>query len=637
MARRTRKFKTEVQQLLDLVIHSLYSKKEIFLRELISNASDAIDRLRFESLTDQKLIPDGENWEIRLHADKEAGTLTITDNGIGMSMDELEQNIGTIASSGTRRFLEALPAAKGADSPEFIGQFGVGFYSAFMVAEKVTLVTRRAGSDQPALRWTSSGAGSYSVDEVAAADRGTAITLQLREDAGEYLEEWRIREIVTHYSDYIEYPIVMDVAREQQPAQEGAEPTRTVADETLNSMKPIWRKSKDDVSEEEYNTFYRHISHDYAEPFHIIHFVAEGATEFRALLYLPSKAPFDLFMPDRRRGLHLYVKNVFINDNFEDLLPEYLRFVSGVVDSSDLPLNISREMLQDHAVVQRIRKSLVTKILNELADLQKKDIKAYREFFSDFGRILKEGLHADFANHDKLKDLVLYHSTRTEPDQPILLRDYVARMPESQKNIYFIAGEDAGTVAASPLLEVFRGKDYEVLFFLDPIDEWVAPRLGAYDGRQIVAVDSGTPDLDEGEDTGKTAAKREAESKAYETLIGFLGKELEQEVKEVRLSERLTDSCCCLVGDGQSVSRGLERVMRAMNQPVPPSQRILEVNAAHPVLQKMKKLLDDDPDSDTLKDWAELLYGQALLAEGTPPKDPVHFARLVSKLMQSSA
>jgi molecular chaperone HtpG len=634
--KKTRKFKTEVQQLLDLVIHSLYSKKEIFLRELISNASDAIDRLRFESLTDKKLISDGEDWEIRIHPDQEARTLTISDNGIGMNSEELEKNIGTIASSGTRRFLEELPSGGDTNSPDFIGQFGVGFYSAFMVADKVTLVTRRAGEDQPALRWTSAGTGNYTLEEIDEAPRGTAITLHLREEMDEYLDEWRIRQIVTHYSDYIEYPVVMTVTREKKAEKEGDEPTQSEEDQTLNSMKSIWRKSKDEVSEEDYTAFYRHISHDYAEPLRVIHFVAEGATEFRALLYLPAKPPMDLLMPDQQHGLHLYVRNVFINDNFQELLPEYLRFVKGVVDSSDLPLNVSREMLQDHAVIQRIRKSLIAKILNELSDLQKKDMKSYRDFFDNFGKIVKEGLHTDFENQDKLKELCLYHSTKSEPEHPITFRDYVTRMPASQEKIYFITGEDVKTVAESPLLELFRSKDYEVLFFLDPIDEFVAPRLGSYDGKEIVPIDRGTLDVNKEEDNEEITEQHKAATEEYKTLLTFIGDALKDDIKEVRLSKRLTDSSCCLVGDDQSIGRGLERVMRAMNQPIPPSPRILEVNAEHPVVQKMKKLLDEDPASTVVKDWASLLYGQALLAEGAPPKDPVRFARLVGELMQSS-
>jgi len=640
MAKRTRKFKTEVQQLLDLVVHSLYSKKEIFLRELISNASDAIDRLRFEALTNDALLQEGEDGRIRIDADKDARTLTVRDNGIGMNAHELEQNIGTIASSGTRRFLEELRSHKEEEGPEFIGQFGVGFYSAFMVAEKVTLVTRRAGDGQPALRWTSSGAGNYTVEEIAEAPRGTAITLHLREDAAEYLEEPRIREIVRHYSDYIEYPIVMPVVRTKPADEEGAEPATSTEDETLNSMKPIWRKPKAEISDEDYTAFYRHISHDYDKPLHVIHYVAEGATEFRSLLYIPSRASLDPLLPEQRHGLHLYVRNVFINDDFRDLLPDYLRFVRGVVDSSDLPLNVSREMLQDQSVLRRIRKSLVAKILSELASLQEKQAEDYSAFFENFGRILKEGLHTDTANHDKLKDLLRYPTNKTDPGRTLSLREYVARMPQDQKAIYFIAGEHAATLAASPVLEVFRSRDFEVLFFLDPIDEWIAPRLGEYDGKKILPVDRGTLDLDAGEDEDtkkKKEEKRDAASREYEALISFLGETLREHVNEVRLSERLTDSCCCLVDDEHALGRGVERVMRAMHQPVPPSQRILEINPEHAVVRKMNELLQAEPESPQLRKWARLLHGQALLAEGAAPADPAGFANLVAELMESSA
>ena len=386
MSKKTRKFKTEVQQLLDLVIHSLYSKKEIFLRELISNSSDAIDRLRFESLTDKSLLEGDEEWKIKIAVDADARTLTISDNGIGMTSEELDRNLGTIASSGTRNFLEALKEGKAAADLEMIGQFGVGFYASFMVADSVTVVTRHAGSGAEALCWVSKGDGSYSVQEAEREQRGTDVTLHLREDMADLLSEWRIREVVKQYSDYIAYPVTMDVEREEK-GEEGTEPTKTITEETLNSMKAIWKKAKADVTDEEYKEFYHHVSHDFGEPLRVVHYAAEGATEFKSLMFIPANAPFDMYMREHQKGVQLYVRNVFITDDCKDLLPDYLRFVCGVVDSSDLPLNVSREMLQDAAVIRRISKSLVSKLLGELKDMQEKEAEAYRNFYAQFGSI----------------------------------------------------------------------------------------------------------------------------------------------------------------------------------------------------------------------------------------------------------
>ncbi|MBL7116129.1 MAG: molecular chaperone HtpG, partial [Kiritimatiellae bacterium] len=497
MSKKTRKFKTEVQQLLDLVIHSLYSKKEIFLRELISNASDAIDRLRFEGLTDKSLLEGDENWKIKIAVDADARTLTISDNGIGMTSEELDRNLGTIANSGTRNFLEALKEGKTAADLEMIGQFGVGFYASFMVADSVTVVTRHAGSGAQAMRWMSKGDGSYSVQEVEREQRGTDVTLHLREDMADLLSEWRIREVVKQYSDYIAYPVTMDVEREEK-GEEGEEPTKTITEETLNSMKAIWKKAKADVTEEEYKEFYHHVSHDFGEPLRVVHYAAEGATEFKALMFIPEKAPFDMYFREHQKGIQLYVRNVFITDECKELLPDYLRFVCGVVDSSDLPLNVSREMLQDAAVIRRISKSLVSKLLSELKDMQEKDAEAYRTFYAQFGRVFKEGVHQDFENHDKLKELVLFRSTKSE-EVPLSLHDYVERMPSSQKEIYFITADSQAAAASSPHLEAFKARDYEVLFMVDPIDEWVVQRLTEYDGKKLKAVDRGDVELDDDE------------------------------------------------------------------------------------------------------------------------------------------
>ena len=638
MAKKTRKFKTEVQQLLDLVIHSLYSKKEIFLRELVSNASDALDRAKYEALTDKAIQGDGEeDWRIELEVDKAGRTLVIRDNGIGMTQAELEQNIGMIANSGTRKFLEALKAEPSGDRPEFIGQFGVGFYSSFMVADQVELVTRRAGVEGPAIRWRSKGEGSYTLEETEKAGRGTEIVLHLKEGEDEFLEEWTLKRIIKEYSDYIRYPIVMEVTRTKPAEEEGGEPVRTTELETLNSMKAIWRRAREEVSQEEYAEFYRHVSHDHVDPMRVIHYAAEGATEFRALLFIPSQAPFNLFLRDENKGIHLYVKNVFITDDCKDLIPEYLRFVRGVVDSSDLPLNVSREMLQDDAILRRISKSVVSRILKELADLKEKDPESYRAFYQEFGVVLKEGLYMDFQNADKLKELVLFHSTATEPGQPMGLRDYVDRMKEGQESIYYIAGDDLEGVRQSPHLEAFRRNEIEVLCFTDPIDEWVLQRLTEYDGKPLQAVDRGELDLDGEDDKEVRDAERKQAEQDYHDLLQSMRERLKEEVKDVRLSARLTDSACCLVADEAGMNAHMERIMKAMNQPVPSSKRILELNPSHPILERLKALHQADPNGERLGEYIELLYDQALLTEGSALKNPLQFAQRVSRLMVDAA
>jgi len=633
MAKHSRKFKTEVKQLLDLVIHSLYTKKEIFLRELISNASDAIDRAKFEALTNKDIQVADDDWKIRIVPDKEQKTLTVSDNGIGMTAEEVERNIGTIANSGTSAYLKELQERKETANAEFIGQFGVGFYSAFMVADKVTVTTRRAGSDASAVCWISDGEGRYTIEDCEKDCPGTDVTLHLREGMEHYLDEWEIRRIVKEYSDYISFPIAMDVTRTEQPEEEGGEKVEKTEEEILNSMKSIWKQNKDEISEEEYSEFYKHVSHDYSEPLETIHFNAEGVTEFNALLYIPSQAPFDIFMRESRKGIHLYVKNVFIMDDCEDLLPDYLRFVKGVVDSSDLPLNVSRETLQDEAVIHRIRKSIVGRILKTLKEMQEERIDEYRKFYAQFGPVLKEGLHSDFANRDKLKELVMYCSSETDAAAPATLRDYVDRMPEGQKDIYYITGDDIETVSKSPHLEAFKKRGYEVLFFTDTVDEWVVNSLSEYDGKKLKAVDRGEIDLDDEEGKEEREQERQAAAKEFKKLIKYIEKRLEEDLKEVRISERLTDSPCCLVADENAINAHMERIMRAMNQEVPKTKRILEINPDHALVKQMNTMLAEDKKSDRLADYVDLLYNQALLTEGSTPKDPARFAALVSKLM----
>ncbi len=621
-------FKTEVRQLLDLVIHSLYSKKEIFLRELISNASDAIDRARFEALTHPSLQRGEEEWKISVVADKKARTLTISDNGIGMSVHELEQNIGTIASSGTRRFLESLKAdPKGAANPEMIGRFGVGFYSAYMVASEVSVVTRRGAQEEPALKWTSTGDDAYTLEESGRADFGTDVILTMREGMDEYLEPWRLKSIIKHYSDYISFPVVLTVI--------DAEGKEEPKDEMANSRKAIWKKSPAEISEEEYKAFYRHISHASDDPAKTIHYSAEGVTEFRALLFVPGSVPYDLFMRDALKGIHLYVRNVFITDDCKELLPAWLRFLRGVVDSSDLPLNVSREMLQDDAIIRRIRKSLTSKVLSTLAELKQKQDKEYRALYTNFGRVLKEGVHMDFENKQKIAELLLFDTTRTETGLPIDLASYIERMPSEQKDIYYIAGDSLANLKSSPLLEAFERRSYEVVLMADPIDEWVTMGLTEFNGRKLVAIDRG--DIDLGTEEEKKVAqekKKEQEGKIKDLLVA-LQKQLDAEVKEVRLSSRLTDSACCLVTDEAGMSAHMERILKAMDQEVPPSKRILEVNADHPLLARLDAVFKSNADDPRIGDCAELLLGQALIAEGSPVKNPTRFTKLVSHLMVS--
>ncbi|ANA39894.1 molecular chaperone HtpG [Geobacter anodireducens] len=640
MSKTVKKFETEVQQLLDLVIHSLYSNKDIFLRELISNASDAIDKVLFESHQNAAVIEGEPEGKIKLIPDKEAGTITIRDNGVGMTLEEVEKNIGTIAHSGTKAFLANLKEQNVADHPELIGQFGVGFYASFMVADRVTLLTRRAGHDKAAgVRWESTGDGTYTVEECAKETRGTEITLHLKEEMKEYLDEWKIRSIVRKYSDYVQYPIVMDVTRTEVPKGvngeeiEGAGTIEKTEEETLNSMKAIWTRSKSEVTEEEYEEFYKHVSHDFEKPLKTIHYSAEGTSEFKALLYLPAHKPFDLFMPERKKGVQLYVRRVFITDSCEQLLPDYLRFVKGVVDSSDLPLNVSREILQEDVQIKRIQKSLVGKILSTLSEMREKEADDYLAFYKEFGPVLKEGVHFDYANRDKLQELLLFESTATDAGSFVSLKEYQERMPEGQEEIYFITGTSRTALEQSPHLEIFRKKGYEVLFLTDPVDEWVVQGLPEYGGKKLKAVDRGDVIPATEEEKKEQEAKREEAAKQYGDLLSFVKEKLAERVKEVRLSNRLTDSACCLVADEHGLNANMERILRAMNQTVPESKRILELNPDHPIMQVMATLFGKDKSNPRLADYCDLLYDQALLTEGSPIADPLRFTRLVAELM----
>jgi molecular chaperone HtpG len=637
MSTTKKKFKTEVQELLNLVIHSLYSNTDIFLRELLSNASDAIDRLRFESLTDTKLVEEDPKWKIKITYDKEAKTITISDNGIGMTRLEVEENIGTIAHSGTRTFLEELKKSDASQRLEMIGQFGVGFYSSFMVAHEVALITRKAGATE-AVKWSSKGDGSYTLDDAEKAGHGTEVTLHLQDEkATEYLEDWKIRQIIKKYSDFVEYPIVMDVQKEPEKAKDDEKDADKkkpeFEEQTINSMKAIWMRSKEEIKDEEYNDFYMHISHDYANPMKVIHYSAEGSIEFKALLYIPSKSTFELYSrEEQRKGIHLYVKRVYIMDDCKEILPEYLRFIKGVVESSDLPLNISREILQENALVKKIRKNLVGKILNTLSEMKEKSPEEYVKFYTEFGRLLKEGVYFDYANKEKLQDLVMFESTKSD-GKLNFLRDYVTRMDPNQKEIYYLAGENRATVENSPQLEIFKAKDIEVLLLTDPIDDWSMQGLSEYNGKKLKAIDRGDLKLDFKEDTKPSEeAQKESEAK-YKDLLEFIKGQLSEDVKEVRLSTRLTDSASCLVADEHGMSAHMERMFKAMNQQAPPNKRVLELNANHPVMGIMEKIFSKDKTDAKLGKYADLLFNMALLAEGSPVRNLQEFNRSISELM----
>ncbi len=618
----TREFKTEVRQLLDLMIHSLYSNRDIFLRELVANAADAIDKARFESLTHPEMA---KKWEIRITPDKKAKTLTISDNGIGMTQDEVVENIGTIAKSGTRAFLKLLEeqGSKKEELPELIGQFGVGFYSAFMVAGEVVIVTKKAGSDAPAVRWSSRGEGEYELDSAEKSESGTEITLHLKEDAQQYLESWKLSGIIHKYSDFIEYPIVMPEVKVNE------DKTETVTDRVLNSQKAIWLRKPSEITEEEYKSFYSHLSNfGGTEYLKAIHLSAEGTSEFKALLFLPKQAPFNLLMPDlQKRGLQLYVRRVFITDECKELIPDYLRFVCGVVDSNDLPLNVSREILQENPQLARIEKAVTAKVLGELKKLLETDRKAYAGFFREFGRIFKEGLHTDFANAEKLKDLVMYESMNTEPGKMITLGEYVEAMPESQKEIYYITGEKRESVASSPALEYFRSKGYDVLFMTDPIDDWIMQQMFQYRKKNFKSIAKGDFEVEGAAETLKAAQEK------FAGLVEFLKKALGDKVGEVRFSARLTDSPCCLITEGNALSPHLERLFKAMHQEIPESKRILELNPKHPLIEAMFELSKQSDKAPELEMYAKVLFDQALLTEGSPLPDPAAFAREVTKLL----
>ena len=625
----TVQFKAEVKQILDLVVNSLYSHKEIFLRELISNASDAIDKARYLSLTDEKILKDGGEFKIKLVPDKENKTLTISDNGIGMNKEEIVEALGTIAHSGTKEFLKALQSKEVQDNPELIGQFGVGFYSAFMVADKVKVISRKAGTEKnEAVVWESEADGTYTIDNTEKETRGTDVILYLKKDDEKYLEEWELRSIVKKYSDYIEYPIVMDVEK-TKPDENDKEKTITeIVEETLNSMTAVWLKDKSEITKEEYNEFYKHISHDFNDPAEVIHYNAEGTVEFKSILYIPAKAPFDILYKEYKSGPALYVKKVLIMDHCEELLPLYLRFVKGVVDCSDLPLNVSREILQNNKQIELINKNLTKKVLETLKNMKKNDFEKYKNFYAEFGRVLKEGIHYDFARKEEIASLMIFPSANSEKDTYIDFDKYIENMPEEQKEIYYITGKNLSEMEASPYLEAFKEKGFDVIFLLDEIDDIIMGGLMEYKGKKIHSVLKG--DIDLGDENKDEKEKKEKELKG---LLGAIKESLGDKVSEVKLSGRLKDSACCLVAGEGDLDPQMAKMLEAMGQKVPAPKRILEINPNHDLFNKMQSLYEVDKKSSLIKDYSELLYDMALVLEGNVPENTGKFTKLITDLM----
>ncbi len=635
-----REFQTETRQILDLMIHSVYSNKDTFLRELVSNASDALDKLKLEAFRDKDLKADTSDLHVELDVDADTRTLTVRDNGIGMSRDEVIDLIGTLAKSGTAELRRKLREAKdAAASEELIGQFGIGFYSTFMVADKVTLLTRKAG-EKHGTRWESSGDATYTIETVDDAPQGTSVTLHLKPEDVEdhlydYASERKLREIVKRYSDFIAYPIRMQVERPAPKTDdaEDTEPKTVVETETLNSMKALWARPRSEVTDEEYNEFYKHVSHSWDDPLEIIPMKAEGTFEYQALLFIPSHAPFDLFSREHRAGIHLYVKRVFIMDDCEELMPEYLRFVKGVVDAQDLSLNVSREILQQDRQIRAIRRRLTKKVLTTIKDLMSsEDTEAqdkYRTVWSQFGRVLKEGLLSDFDNRDTLLEISSFPSTHSEDEQTTLAQ-YVERMKDGQEQIYYLTGESRQQLEASPHMEAFRARGLEVLLLTDPVDEMWVTSVPEFDGKPLQSIAKGEVDLDTEEEKKDAEAKREEQDKQFADVLAWLTSTLEEQVKQVRLSTRLTDSPACIVGDEFGMTPSLERMYRASGQDVPHFKRILELNPTHPLVEGLRAAHAARGDDPSLAETAELLYGTALLAEGGELEDPAHFAKLLA-------
>jgi molecular chaperone HtpG len=630
----TLNFQTETKELLHLMIHSLYTRKDIFLRELISNASDALDHLRFEAITKPDLLEGDDRFEIRLDADRTARTLTISDTGIGMSRAEVIANIGTIAKSGTRDLRSKIRETGSPQAvAELIGQFGVGFYSAFMVADRVKLVTRRAGETE-ATQWESMGTGTYTIEGAEKSDRGTTITLYLRKPDPEngiedYTDEWRLSRIVKEHSDFINYPII---SKRSRPKGDKDSKEVVIEDTTLNSMKPIWKRSPAEVKPEEYTEFYKHVSHDWTEPLKAIHFRAEGTFEYDALLYVPSKAPFDLYYAESEAGLRLFAKRVMIMDKCEDLLPHYMRFIRGVVDAADLPLNISRQRLQQDHHISLMRKRLTRKILDTFQELFDKQHDQYVTLWREFGRAIKEGVASDFENKDKLLTVLLFQSSE-DAEKLTTLKDYVARMKPGQEQIFYLTGESRDVLEHSPHLEAIRDRNYEVLYLVDPVDELLLGYVTEFEGKKLKSAAKGAIELGSGQE--KEEAEKELKQKQadYQPLTEYLQKKLEEHVKEVRLSTRLTTSPACLVVEEHDQSPLLERMMKRVETGAPRQKRILELNPKHPLIERLYQRLASSADDPLVANAAEVLFGLALLQEGSPLSDPVRFHRAATDVL----
>ncbi|GHE49769.1 molecular chaperone HtpG [Streptomyces cellulosae] len=632
MSTETFEFQVEARQLLQLMIHSVYSNKDVFLRELVSNASDALDKLRLAKLRDDTLDADVSDLHIELETDQDARTLTVRDNGIGMSYDEVGELIGTIANSGTAQFLKELKEAQdGAGAEGLIGQFGVGFYSGFMVADEVTLVTRKAGEKQ-GTRWSSRGEGTYTLERVDDAPQGTSVTLHLKpadpdNQLHDYTSVWKIKEIVKRYSDFITWPIrLVGEKNGKGDDGEGAGP------ETLNSMKALWARPRDEVSEDEYHELYKHIGHDWREPLETIQLHAEGTFEYQALLFVPSHAPHDLFRQNMRHGLQLYVKRVFIMDDCEALLPAYLRFVRGVVDAQDLSLNVSREILQQDRHIRMMQRRLTKKVLSSVKSMMTGNPDRYATFWREFGAVLKEGLVTDPDNREALLAVASFASTH-EDGEAVTLEQYVERMPEGQDDIYYITGESRETIDNSPHMEAFRERGIEVLLLTDPVDEVWVDAVGEFEGKRLRSVAKGEIDLDAREDD-RSEDEQKQQAEAYAGLLGWMRERLDDDVKEVRLSTRLTRSPACLVADANDLTPALENMYRAMGQEVPHTKRILELNPDHALVKGLNEAYTEREDRSELTDAAELLYTLAVVAEGGRPKDPARFVRLMADRLE---
>ena len=625
-------FQAEVKQLLDLMIHSLYSNKEIFMRELISNASDAIDHLRFAMLSDETIREDDSTMNIHVAFDKEARTITISDNGIGMNREEVVENIGTIARSGTREFFQSLTGDQKKDA-SLIGQFGVGFYSSFVVAERVTLVTRRAGlAAEQGVRWESDGAGEYTLETVEKATRGTDVILHLREGESELLDGYRLRTIIRKYSDHIMVPILMLRDKQDKEEEEEGVVEEKPEEEQVNKASALWTRSKSEISEEEYNELYRHISHDFGNPLAYVHSRMEGAYEYTLLLYIPERAPFDLWVRERRQGMKLYVRRVFIMDDAEQLMPNYLRFVRGIVDSNDLPLNVSREILQHNRLIETIRSNSVKKVLGLLNDLANNNKEKYTTFWKEFGRALKEGLVEDPTNRESIAKLLRFASTHNDSDvQDVTFEDYIGRMKEGQDKIYYISAESYGGAKDSPLLEIFKKKGIEVLLLSDAVDYLIGVELNDFQGKQLQSVSKGAIDLSKLDDVeGQTNDEGKESIGEGKDLLEHLKKVLDEKVKEVRITTRLTSSPACLVVDEYDIDPNLQRLLKASGQTLPATKPILEINPHHPIILK----LQHEEDEERFSNWAYVLYDQSVLSLGEQLENPISFVNRLNELLK---